>query len=166
MNSLHYIICRSKTLEVRRILLSIVIVAFLGFAPFQFIDTYADIDTAKARVDVLKVKIQDFVDADVLNKGQGNALTKILDIVEMKLDDEKVIPAFNILQAFINLVGAFINAGIFTEVEGQSLIDDPITTEVDAVEIIEELGGTPIELVGNEDVLLGDTGEISVDVGE
>ena len=166
MNSLHYIIGRSKTLEVSRILLSIVIVAFLGLAPFQFIDTYADIDTAKAGIDDLKNKVQNFVDSDVLNDKQGNKLTKKLDNAKKHLDGERVTPAINQIQSFIKKVTSFIKAGIFTEVEGQSLIDDPIPTEVDAFEIIEELGGTPIELVGNEDVLLGDTGEISVDVGE
>ena len=49
---------RGNTLGgVRKILVGIIIIALLGPTPLQFIDTYADVDMAKARIDGLKNKV-------------------------------------------------------------------------------------------------------------
>ncbi len=64
----------------------------------------------------------DLVESGVLNLGQGCALIAKLDAA-LTPDKGNEIAAMNQLQAFINQVNAFINAGILSPAEGQPLID-------------------------------------------
>lgn len=75
------------------------------------------------RIDELIGMIDDLINSDVLNKGQGNAFTSKLDAAKKKVvEDGQDETAINGLEAFINQVGAFIQSGKLTSKEGQSLI--------------------------------------------
>jgi len=67
--------------------------------------------------------IQDLVDSDALNGGQGNSLTSKLENIIEKLDKGKTKPACNQLGAFVNQVQSFIDDGILSTLEGQPLLD-------------------------------------------
>jgi len=67
-------------------------------------------------------RIEQLVNTNVLNQGQGNALTTKLNGALQKLNQGKTNAAVNKLNAFSNQVNGFINAGILTEEEGQPLI--------------------------------------------
>jgi pullulanase-type alpha-1,6-glucosidase len=67
--------------------------------------------------------VENLVNTETLNKGQGNSLMSKLDGALKKLDQEQSKPATNQLGAFINEVEAMIKSGKLTEEEGQSLID-------------------------------------------
>jgi hypothetical protein len=67
--------------------------------------------------------IETLVAMDVLNQGQGNALTAKLRAAIKKMEQGNVNTAINQLQAFINQVNALINGGTLTPAEGQPLLD-------------------------------------------
>jgi hypothetical protein len=62
-------------------------------------------------------------DAGILNRGQSKALIVKLSHAISKLDGGQPDVALNMLSAFINEVNAFIQGGILTPEEGQSLLD-------------------------------------------
>jgi hypothetical protein len=61
--------------------------------------------------------------AGILNGGQANALTVKLENAIKNLDKDKANTALNNLNAFINQVQSFIDEGVLTPEEGQSLIE-------------------------------------------
>ena len=67
-------------------------------------------------------QVEDLVADGILNGGQGNSLISKLENALKKIEQEKVTPAVNMLEAFKNQVNAFIAAGILMPEEGQSLI--------------------------------------------
>ncbi len=77
----------------------------------------------QALLDALDDGVQDLVDAGALNRGQGNTLISKIEAANRQLERENIPPTVNILNAFINQVEAFIQAGILSAAEGQSLID-------------------------------------------
>ena len=79
--------------------------------------------SAQDAVTTLVGQVQDLIDDDVLNGGNGNALISKLDNAIKKLDQGQPGPAVNQLEAFINQVQAFLNSGKLTAEQGQPLID-------------------------------------------
>ena len=67
--------------------------------------------------------IQDLVDSDALNGGQGNALSSKLENIIKKLDKGQTNAACNQLGAFVNQVQSFIDDGTLSSSEGQPLLD-------------------------------------------
>ena len=67
--------------------------------------------------------IQDLVDSDTLNGGQGNALSSKLENIIEKLDNGQTNAACNQLEAFVNQVQSFIDDGTLSSSEGQPLLD-------------------------------------------
>ena len=83
----------------------------------------ATTSTPQEAADDLTDDIQDLIDEETLNGGQGNSLiSKLQNIIE-KLNNDQTNAACNQLGAFINQVTAFINGGTLTSAEGQALID-------------------------------------------
>ena len=80
-------------------------------------------DNPQERIRCLSDEVQVLVDADVLNKGQGNSLMVKLDGAINLLDQGKLGPATNKLNAFINEVNALVQSGRLTPEQGQPLID-------------------------------------------
>ena len=68
-------------------------------------------------------EVEALVAGGSLNQGQGNALIVKLNNAIKKLDDGKANTALNNLNAFSNQVQAFINSGVLTPDEGQSLLE-------------------------------------------
>jgi predicted extracellular nuclease len=79
--------------------------------------------TTQAEVGEIMDEVRLLVDAGILNKGQGNALSMTLGTAIASLDKGNVNPSRNRLNAFTNQVEAFIRVGILSEAEGQPLID-------------------------------------------
>ena len=86
-------------------------------------DVAITVQTLEETIDDLIGDIEDLVDSDVLNPGQGNALIVKLLSALMKIEQGQPQVAVNKLQAFINQVNAFINTGKLTPEQGQALID-------------------------------------------
>jgi polar amino acid transport system substrate-binding protein len=74
------------------------------------------------RIGFLRHHVARLVPSGVLNDGQGNALAVKLDGALRKLADGETESAMNHLQAFINQVEAFRDAGILSDVQGASLL--------------------------------------------
>lgn len=75
-----------------------------------------------AQVEALSGDVADLVASGALDEGNGNALQATLDNVAASLAKDKPnVP--NLLNAFINKVQGFVNGGILSPAEGQSLID-------------------------------------------
>jgi len=72
----------------------------------------------------LEDTVVDLVDANVLKRGQGQALTSKLEAAIHQLDRGMNRAAGNQLGAFINQVRAIVRARVLTEQEGQALIDE------------------------------------------
>jgi hypothetical protein len=62
-------------------------------------------------------------EAGILNDGQANALIVKLENAINNLDKDKANTALNNLNAFVNQVYSFIDEGVLTAQEGQSLIE-------------------------------------------
>jgi len=77
----------------------------------------------QALLDLLIAEVQELVDADELNEGQGNALISKIKAAKAQLDRETIRATVNILNAFINQVEAFIRSEILSSADGQNLID-------------------------------------------
>ncbi|MCK5316178.1 MAG: DUF3372 domain-containing protein, partial [Anaerolineales bacterium] len=71
----------------------------------------------------LITEVEVLVEAGSLNEGQGNALIAKLETAIKNLDKGKAKTALNNLNAFINQVQDFIEEGVLTQEEGQSLIE-------------------------------------------
>lgn len=74
-------------------------------------------------VEALGTQIQALVDAGVLTRGQGNALTTKLDRAQALASGGKTGPARGVLTALIHQVEGLVKAGKLSAAEGQSLID-------------------------------------------
>jgi hypothetical protein len=68
-------------------------------------------------------EVEALVDGGSLNGGQANALIVKMENAIKNLDKDKANTALNNLNAFMNQVQAYINGGVLTPEEGQSLID-------------------------------------------
>lgn len=79
--------------------------------------------TSPFTIESLIGRVEDLVNAGILNQGQGNALIAKLEAAAQQLDKGNVNTAINQLQAFINQVNALINSGILSPEDGQPLID-------------------------------------------
>ena len=81
--------------------------------------------TPQEQIDSIITNLNSLVDSATLNNGQGNSLVSKLEAVKQQLDKTNIIPACNLLQAFINQVMAFMSGEepMLTEAEGQPLID-------------------------------------------
>ncbi|TMC34940.1 MAG: hypothetical protein E6J28_12900 [Chloroflexi bacterium] len=72
-------------------------------------------------------KINDLNAAGVLNNGQTNALTvKLQHAIDSLTTKPDQPTACNQLQAFVNQVNAFVNAGILTPAQADSLLGGPL----------------------------------------
>ena len=70
----------------------------------------------------LSARVQDFVNAGILNPGQGNSLSSKLTHVVQSLNLGEINTACNQLRAFINEVDALISSGVLTSAQGEPLI--------------------------------------------
>lgn len=68
-------------------------------------------------------EVEDLIDDEVLNEGQGYALNTKLENIIAKIDKSNIKPAINQLEAFINQINDFISEGLLSPDEGQALID-------------------------------------------
>jgi pullulanase/glycogen debranching enzyme len=68
-------------------------------------------------------EIKDLNEADILNDGKANALIVKLENAITNLDKGKPKTSLNNLNAFMNQVYSFIDEGVLTPEEGQSLLD-------------------------------------------
>jgi hypothetical protein len=78
-----------------------------------------------------------------LNNGNKNSLTSKLENALSKYNSGKLIPARNIMNAFLNELSQFVNNGKLTAIQAQPLIDS-------ANEIIDAINSEMLKL-GNED---------------
>ena len=95
-------------------------------SPHEVLVDDVRIVSVEEQIAVLIDRVENLIDPDVLNKGQGNSLIKKLEGALQKLNNGNTKAACNQLQAFINQVDAFIRSGILTVEEGQPLIDATI----------------------------------------
>ena len=79
--------------------------------------------TPAEEITVLINDLNTLVANGVLNQGQVNGLLTKLSAVSRQLERENSAAATQLLQAFINQVRAYMNAGILSSVNGQTLID-------------------------------------------
>lgn len=80
------------------------------------------IDLTVSEIENLIAEIDELVDLNILNKGQGNSLNvKLLAAIKLYYKDH-IHSATNILNAFINQVEAFIKGNKLTDIQGQILI--------------------------------------------
>ena len=71
------------------------------------------------------IEVLNLTNMGILNQSQGTAFITKLEAAG-RLPDKGDIPAVcNLLDAFINQVAAYMNAGVLSETEGQSFIDSP-----------------------------------------
>ena len=73
--------------------------------------------------EVIMEDVEELLEDEILNGGQGNALVIKLEKALESIEDGEVKQATNKLNAFINQVNSFIDNGVLTEAEGQPLID-------------------------------------------
>ena len=90
--------------------------------------------TPEQATELLIDQVEALVNTGVLNKGQGEALIKKLEVALKHLDRDDVNAAIRTLEGFINQVNAFVSAGGLSQSEGNRLIDP-------ASNIINALGG-------------------------
>ncbi|MCZ6816969.1 MAG: HYR domain-containing protein, partial [Planctomycetota bacterium] len=86
------------------------------------------VQTLEETLESLIDEVDELVRFDVLNRGQGNSLTKKLEAVIKRLADGRTRAACNMLRAFINQVTDLIATGVLTSEAGQPLID--ATTDI------------------------------------
>jgi hypothetical protein len=79
--------------------------------------------TAQQQMQRILHLVGGLVAAGVLNPGQGNSLRAPIQEASQQLNAGNVTPAINELGAFINHVNAFVQAGILSLAQGESLID-------------------------------------------
>ncbi|MGB5552369.1 MAG: pullulanase-type alpha-1,6-glucosidase [Thermoanaerobaculia bacterium] len=78
--------------------------------------------SASEQIDLLIDDVEALIAADVLNRGQGNALLSKLWNIRRKIARGKINAALGQLGAFVNQVEGFVRAGILTEEQGVALI--------------------------------------------
>ncbi len=79
--------------------------------------------TAEIRVHRLVDDVEDLVDGGTLTQHKADGLLHKLNAILERIADGRFRPAANQLQAFINQVMGFVNAGVLTATDGQQLID-------------------------------------------
>jgi hypothetical protein len=79
--------------------------------------------TPQGAVGTIRNIVAALVNAGVLNKGEGDALTAKLDAAIQQLDRGNTNAAINQLQAFINQVEALARSGRLTQAQSQPLIN-------------------------------------------
>ncbi|MFO7525911.1 MAG: PA domain-containing protein [Ignavibacteriaceae bacterium] len=98
-------------------------------------------------IENLLTDVEDLLLNGVLNSGQANALTVKLQNTKNKVDEGQISAALNLLNAFINQVSDFIQNGLLTPSQGQSLIDQ-------AEDLIDLITGSLPKISGDD--ILGD----------
>ncbi len=93
-----------------------------GNAAIQVTRT-VEVVTPQQAIESIIEEVQELVDDDVLNHGQGNALTVKLEQAIRQLNKGKTKQACHMLNVFVNQVTAFIHNGTLSSTEGQLLID-------------------------------------------
>lgn len=71
----------------------------------------------------LTEEVDDLVTEDVLNSGQGNALTEKLDQAERRAERGQYKVAINLARAFVNQVNDFVANGTLTAEEAAPLLE-------------------------------------------
>jgi len=84
--------------------------------------------TPEEQIADITTKVQDLINARVLNQGQGQALKSTLDTATRQLNAGNTTAACGPLQAFINLVEADVREGKLTAAQGQPLIEATTAT--------------------------------------
>jgi len=87
------------------------------------LEVSASLVTPQGAILNLVDEVDALVDGGALNNGQGKALIAKLKTALKQLDKGNANAAINVLGAFLNQVGAFINAGILTPEEAQPLVE-------------------------------------------
>ena len=77
-------------------------------------------------VEIVKQDVYLAADANDWTKGETKSVTNSLDLATAMVNDGKITPAINKLEAFINQIDARIQSGRMSPEEGQSLIDDAL----------------------------------------
>jgi len=83
--------------------------------------TVVDILTAIKGILVLISKIENLVDLGILNQGQGDSLSAILQAVRQHIEQDKTTAASRQLDAFTNHINAFVRADILSQSDGEEL---------------------------------------------
>src|SRR2546422_9245696 len=79
--------------------------------------------TPAEEVSILTNDISDLNTSGVLNQGQAQTLLARLEVVSRQLNNGNTTAAANLLLSFINQVRAYVNAGLLSATDGQTLID-------------------------------------------
>lgn len=80
------------------------------------------LDNPEEAVDPIIDEVETLVESEVLNSGEGTALTQMLENAIRMIEDGQTRAAYNQLRSFIQLVGGLLAKGELSEAEGQSLI--------------------------------------------
>ncbi|MHA2143333.1 MAG: FIMAH domain-containing protein, partial [Candidatus Thorarchaeota archaeon] len=80
------------------------------------------LDQPEEAVDPIIDEVETLIESEVLNNGEGNALTQMLDNAIGMIEDGQTRAAYNQLRSFIHLVAGLLAKGELSEAEGQSLI--------------------------------------------
>jgi uncharacterized repeat protein (TIGR01451 family) len=83
--------------------------------------TVVDILTAIKGILILISKMENLVDLGILNQGQGNSLSAILQVVRQHIEQDKTTAAIKELGAFTNHINAFLRADILSQSDGEEL---------------------------------------------
>ena len=78
--------------------------------------------TPKAQLDAITHEVERLVNKGDLDRGQGYELNTKIEAVQKMLNEADRTAACNLLQAFVNQVQAYINAGTLPATKGQFLI--------------------------------------------
>lgn len=79
--------------------------------------------TPDGQIQIINTEVANFVQAGILNGGQGEALGAKLDAAALQLNKDNTGAAVNLLQAFINQAEAMVKAGKITTAQGNVLIN-------------------------------------------
>src|SRR6266496_1051343 len=79
--------------------------------------------TPAEEVSILTNDVNNLNTSGVLNQGQAQALLARLEVISRQLNSGNNTAAITLLQSFINQVRAYVNAGLLSAADGQTLID-------------------------------------------
>ena len=107
----------------KSILLLAIFMAFIAVAVFfpGLVQAFFP-PTPKAQLDAITHEVERLVNKGELDQGQGYELNKIIETAQRMLIKANRTEACDLLQAFINQVQAYINAGTLPATKGQFLI--------------------------------------------
>ena len=80
-----------------------------------------DIEPAIKKVNLLINKVATLVGREILNRGQAESLTALLEAAEQHIERDRANPAINQIRAFIAHVTAFVRAGIISQLDEEEL---------------------------------------------